>query len=98
MIVLPFNMAIIVHDSFVSISNKMRHTHSILFKKKKFVEFLKKQVFFTLNTLLCLPAAHLQLLPICLWKMPSPFLFLLLILQKTQSNTYILNTKEKVTF
>lgn len=90
MIVLPFNMAIIVHDSFVSISNKMRHTHSILFKKKKFLEFLKKQVFFTLNTLLCLPVAHLQLLPICLWKK--------LILHKTQSNTYILNTKEKVTF
>lgn len=59
MIVLPFNMAIIVHDSFVSISSKLCQTHTLLKKKKMFLDFLKKkkerkrkQVFFTLNTLL----------------------------------------------
>ena len=48
MIALPFNMAIIVHDSFVSISNKMCHTHSILFKKKKVSGiFEKTSVFYS---------------------------------------------------
>lgn len=104
MIVLPFNMAIIVHDSFVSISSKLCQTHTLLKKKKCFWTFKKKKrkkkktsIFYSKYSS-SLPVWHLQLLPICLWKMPSPFLLLLLILQKIQIHTYILNTKEKITF
>lgn len=45
-IVLPFNMAIIAHDSFVSISSKLCHTHTLL-KKNVSGLFEKTSIFYS---------------------------------------------------